>query len=238
MLRKKTLILVMIILLTTGLIARGGSPIVGGGTGILTIPNANTMGTGVVDLGFYFITPKTISLSLGYGIIEQLDLSAGLELDNDQDDEDPFVHIRAKYRFAGTGKSDSWALGVDLSLALGDKPSEDSRISFYLVNSYWATSLGMQFSWGVGYTIDNDDDFNVMIGVSKQIVKNLYLEMDFSNFSTRYFIAKHAGDERGAGNVALRFHLLDSKLRLTAGLFDAFDGNRQFGAGASFKLAL
>ena len=84
--------------------------------------------------------------------------------------------------FSGDGKSDSWALGMDVALATGDGAKDDNRFSFYLVNSYWATSLGMQFSWGVGYTIDRDDNFNVMIGVSKRIVENLYIEMDFSNF--------------------------------------------------------
>ena len=60
--------------------------------------------------------------------------------------------------------------------------------------------------------------------------------MDFSNFGNRYFYAKHADEGRGVGNIALRFHLFDSKLRLTAGLFDAFDDNRQLGLGATFKL--
>ena len=236
MIRKSFYVVLMVLLLASGAMARGGTPIVGGGTGILTIPNANTMGKGVLDLGFYFITEETFAFSLGFGIIERLDLSIGFEMDGNQPDESPYVHVRSKYRFAGSGKNDSWALGVDLALALDDQAQKDDHLTFYLVNSYWASSLGMQFSWGVGYTIKRDDNFNVMIGVSKQIVKNLYIEMDFSNFGNRYFNAEHADENRGVGNIALRFHLFDGKLRLTAGLFDAFDGNRQFGAGTTFKL--
>lgn len=225
------------LIMATGLTARGGSPIVGGGTGILTVPNANTMGKGGMDLGFYFISSDTFAFSLGFGIIERLDLSVGFEIDGEQTTESPYLHARAKYRFAGSGKDDSWALGVDLALAMDDQANPDNHISFYLVNSYFAENLGMQFSWGVGYTIKRDDNFNVMIGVSKQIVKNLYIEMDFSNFGNRYFFAKHANEGRGVGNAALRFHLFDGKLRLTGGLFDAFDGNRQLGLGTSFKLS-
>ena len=63
------------------------------------------------------------------------------------------------------------------------------------------------------------------------------LKWIFLIFSNRYYNAKHANETRGVGNVALRVHLFDGKLRLTGGLFDAFDDNRQLGLGAAFKLS-
>lgn len=235
---KKIVVVMLVLLSASGLMASGGSSILGGGTGILTIPTANTMGKGVLDLGFYFITPETLAFSVGFGFIERLDLSFGLELDNDSWDADPYVHIRAKYRFAGDGKSDSWAFGADLALALGDAVSDDNEISIYLVNSSYMSSLGMEFTWGIGYTFGYDDNINLMVGVSKKIIENLYLEMDFANFSNRYFWSHHGDANRGVGNLGLRVHLFDGKLRLTAGLFDAFDASREFGLGATFKLTL
>ena len=99
MMKKRILLVLLVLCLATGLMAKGGSPIVGGGTGILTIPNANTMGKGVLDLGFYYITSDTFAISVGFGLIEELDLSVGFEMDSNNDPEEPFIHVRGKYRF-------------------------------------------------------------------------------------------------------------------------------------------
>lgn len=212
----------------------GGSPIVGGGTGILTVPTARTMGSGALDLGFYFIGPKTFAVSGGFGLMEELDLSIGFEIDSDGGaaNLDPFLHIRSKYRFAGSD-ANGWAFGADFGHALGDGGGDKSHFTLYIANSFYQASW--QFTWGAGYTFGSDDNINFMVGVSREIVQNLYIEVDYSNYSYRYFPGGHLSENRGIGNAALRLHLLDGKLRLTLGLFDAFDANRELGLGLAFK---
>jgi hypothetical protein len=213
----------------------GGSPIVGGGTGILTVPTARTIGSGGIDLGFYFIGPKTFAISAGFGLLNEFDLSVGFEVDDDNGSYglDPFVHIRSKYRFSGSD-SNGWAFGADLGLALGDGSGDKSQFSLYVVNSFYQASW--QFTWGGGYTFGSRNNINFMVGVSREIVQNLYFEVDFSNFSYRYFGGDHLSQDRGIGNAALRLLLFGGKFRLSLGLFDAFDSTRQIGLGAAVKL--
>jgi hypothetical protein len=231
---KKLAIMAAVLLLPGGVVFganSGGSPIVGGGTGILTVPTARTMGTGALDLGFYFIGPKTFAVSGGFGLMNELDLSIGFELD-DNNVQDPFLHIRSKYRFAGSD-ANGWAFGADFGHALGEGGGKQSHFTIYLVNSFYQASW--QFTWGFGYTFGSKDNINFMVGVSREVVQNLYVEVDYSNYSYRYFDGGHLSEHRGIGNAALRLHLLDGKLRLTLGLFDAFDANREIGLGVAFK---
>ena len=234
---KKVLVIVLLIGLSVSAFAAktGGTPIIGGGTGILTIPTASTIGSGV-DLGFYFIAPDTIAVSAGFGLIPKLDLSVGFELDDDGSDTDPYLHLRGKYRFSGDNSTDKWAFGLDVTLAMGDGAADTSQITIYIVNTYFLSSW--QFSWGFGYTFDNDDNINFMVGLSKEIISNLYLEMDFSNYPNRYYGGSHMNSGRGIVNIGARLHLFDGVLRLTAGLFDAFDDTREFGLGVALKLKL
>jgi len=212
----------------------GGTPIVGGGIGIITIPSATTISTGF-DFGFYYINPDTIAVSVGFAVLERFDISVGYETD-DANANEPFLHLRGKYRFAGSNSGDHWAFGIDYTAGLGDNASPGDYLSFYIVNTFFTTAW--QFSWGFGYTLESDDNINFMVGVSRKIVTSLYLEADFSNFPNRYYNSSHGNSSRGIGNVALRVHLFDSKLRLTLGLFDAFDENRELGFGAGFKLTM
>lgn len=245
---KRMPILVCIAILTLSLPAfaanTGGSPIVGGGSGVITTPNAYTIGQGGLDVGMYYITKSTLAASVGFGFIDRLDLSFCFEMDGDDKiKSDPFLHIRGKYRFAGENRGqDTWAFGLDAALALGDDAKNLSHPSspaftVYIVNSFFLASF--QFNWGVGYTFGNKDNINFMVGLSKLIVTNLYIEADFSNYPNRYFnlgSSAHADTTRGVGNIAARLHLFDGVLRLTLGLFDAFDASRELGMGAALKL--
>lgn len=243
---KKIIILtaVLLMLFTTAgwAVRHGGTPIIGGGTGILTVPNAATIGKGGIDLGFHWVQKNTFAGSFGIGLIEKLDLSFGFELDDDSGvDMDPFLHFRAKYRFYGTGRTgNSWAFGVDWAHAMGEKADPSDRVSLYLVNSYFAGAWGVQFTWGVGYTFDQAEQKNInfLVGISKKIVPSFYIEADYSNFATRYFNGPHMDQNRGVGNIAARLHLFEGVLRVTAGLFDAFDANRKIGLGLALKLSL
>jgi hypothetical protein len=222
----------------------GGSPIIGGGTGVITTPTAYTIGAGGMDIGFYWVNPSSLAASIGFGFIDKLDLSFGFELDDDTGiDADPFLHIRGKYRFSGANRGqDTWAFGLDVALALGDKASSLSNPSspaftMYVVNSFFLASF--QFNWGVGYTFGYDENINFMVGISKLIVQNFYIEADFSNYANRYFTqgsGAHANVSRGIGNIAARLHLFDGMLRLTLGVFDAFDSSREIGHGVALKL--
>lgn len=223
-------------------VVHGGTPIIGGGTGILTVPTAATIGKGGIDLGFYWVQDNTFAGSFGIGLIQKLDLSVGFELDDDSGvDQDPFIHFRAKYRFYGSGRGgNSWAFGVDWAHAVGDAADPDDRVSIYLVNSYFQGAWGVEFTWGVGYTFDQAEQKNVnfLVGISKKIVPSFYIEADYSNFATRYFNGPHMDENRGVGNIAARLHLFEGKLRVTAGLYDAFDANRKIGLGLALKLNL
>lgn len=218
----------------------GGTPINGGGTGIIAIPNAKTIGKGV-DLGLYWVGPKTISVSVGFGFIDPLDLSFAYEQDEDAPGFSPVLHLRGKYRFVGSNSAaNSWAFGLDAALNLAENADPATRFSIYLLNTFGST-LG-EFTWGFGYTFEVENEFNFMVGLSKQIVSGsgqfggLFLEMDYANFNTRYFPGSHLNENRGVGNVALRVHLFEGMARVTIGGFDVFDANRQLGIGTSFKL--
>ncbi len=245
---KRILVLASIAVLALSLPAfadkNGGSPIIGGGTGVITTPTAYTIGQGGLDVGFYFITKSTMAASVGFGFIDKLDLSFGFELDDDTGvDADPFLHIRGKYRFSGENRGqDTWAFGLDVALAMGDQASSldnpsSPAFTMYIVNSFFLASF--QFNWGVGYTFGYDDNINFMVGISKLIVPSFYIEADFSNYANRYFTTgagAHANIGRGVGNIAARLHLFEGVLRLTLGLFDAFDASREIGLGAALKL--
>ena len=222
----------------------GGTPIIGGGTGVITTPTAYTIGASGLDIGFNWISKSTLAASIGFGFIDKLDLSFGFELDDDTGvDADPFLHIRGKYRFYGENRGqDTWAFGLDMALALGDQADalsnpESPAITMYVVNSFFVSSF--QFNWGVGYTFGTEDNINFMVGISKLIVPSFYIEADFSNYANRYFAAgsgAHANVGRGVGNIAARLHLFEGVLRLTLGLYDAFDATREIGLGAALKL--
>ncbi len=218
----------------------GGTPIVGGGTGVITVPSASTIGKGGLDFGFYYIGPDTIAISGGFGFVKDLDLSFGFEMDDNNPNLDPFIQIRGKFRFSDSGSAGAWAFGADLAMAKGDDTIQDDlKFSLYLVNSFYPSSW--QFTWGFGYTFEdgNDDSINFFVGLSKEIIKNLYIEMDFSNYPNRYYADSDSNNSaRGIGNIAARLHLFDGLLRLSLGLFDAFDSNRVFGLGVAVKLKL
>lgn len=237
---KKILVVVLLLALVAlpGFSAyNGGTPIVGGGTGIITVPTTSTIGQGGLDVGFYYVGPDTIALSAGFGFINNLDLSLGLELDDGT--ASPYIQIRGKYRFSSK-RSSSWAGGLDIAMATGDTVyGDDLKISPYIVNSFYISAIKFQFTWGAGFTFEdgNDSSINFFVGLSKKLVKGIYLEMDFSNYATRYFQDFDANNaSRGIGNIAARFHLFDGLLRLSLGLFDVFDANRVFGLGAALKL--
>jgi len=222
----------------------GGTPIIGGGTGVLTTPTAYTIGQGGLDIGFYWVHPSTMAASIGFGFIDKLDLSFGFELDDDTGvDADPFLHIRGKYRFSGENRGqDTWAFGTDLALATGDAADglthpKSPAVTMYIVNSFFLSSF--QFSWGLGYTFGCEEDINFLVSISKLIVPSFYIEADFSNYANRYFNQTpglHSNVGRGVGNIAARLHLFEGVLRLSLGLFDAFDDNREIGLGAGLKL--
>ncbi|MDR2734605.1 MAG: hypothetical protein LBC99_08205 [Spirochaetota bacterium] len=216
--------------------AAGTTPTIAGGTGIITTPSAYTIPDKHIDLGFWWVNPSTLALSGGFGITERLELAAGFELDDSN--ADPFLHGRLKYRFSGANNGqDAWAIGINFDLALGDDAdslNDPGSVGFapYIANTFFIS--GFQFNWGVGYTFGLDSHINFFVGISRMILKNIiFIDADLSNFSHRFNMA---GAGHAYGNIALRFSILDSKLNISAGLYDAFETSRQFGAGVSCRL--
>lgn len=215
----------------------GGMPLPQGGTGIATVPSAATIGRGI-DLGLHFVGTATGSVSLGVGIIKELDISLALEGDGEGDRrlESPYLHFRSKFRFHGNGYSDSWAAGFRVDHAAGPLGgNQPTRFSLFVVNSY--APRDWQFAWGGGYTFQSEESARIdfFIGLSRLLLSEvgdfggLYLEIDYANHSLRGYQGSHLNNDGGVGNVLLRSSFFRGLIGMAIGLYDCFDGNRRFG---------
>jgi hypothetical protein len=212
-------------------------PAVSGGTGIISTPTAYTVGNGGIELGFWWVNNGSIAPSISFGVTDQLEIGGGVDFGDLG--IDPIVSGRLKYRFSGSNNApNAWALGFNFDLALGDDadgtPGEIA-LAPYIANTFMVS--GFQFNWGLGYSFGLKSHINFFAGISRQIIENLFIDADFTNFHYRYNFG--AGSEfhgLGMGNIMLRLAVMNSKLNISAGLFNAFEKGREFGFGVSYKL--
>jgi len=220
----------------------GTTPTITGGTGIITSPSAYTISDKHLDLGFWWVNPETLAFSAGFGIIEQLEVAVGLELDDNFGGASvaPLLHGRAKYRFYGSNNGqNAWAFGLNFDMALGDDADsapglnpDKIALAPYFANTFVVGDF--EFNWGIGYTFGMKSHINFFVGISKMIFNDIvFIDADFSNVNYRF---NFSSTNIGIGNIAVRVSLMDKRLNISAGLYNAFEEDRQFGAGISFRL--
>lgn len=229
-----SLLLLAIVIMSSSIM--NATPAIHGGTGFVTMPGTGTIKAGEIYLGGHYIGGEPcIAINLGGGLIDKWELTGAFE-DQKNGAGSPYVNLSSKYRYY-EGSSAHSALGISSDIATDDASGDDFKFSIY--NALGRTAFGGEFAIGFGYTFESGNkNVNFWMGYSLEILdKVLFIESDFSNIPYRFPWGGpgYTGIDRGIANIALRFHLFETKLRLDLGILDAMDENRKGYIGGNFK---
>ena len=224
---------------------------IGGATGLITTPNANTGWEGnnmAIDFAYHYLSAGENSIpKVSLQLFGKAEVGAAYDMQKEKDSNDLLVH--GKFRFYGSGSS-ALAIGGNYQM-IKIYDSEYTAGQIYLAATHTGEFFGMpaETTIVIGKTFGNrnvvdKNNIDFSMGFDLDFLPNFFKGYvhwltDFANYS--YSVdPRGANSWRGVFNTGIRLAILrESRFKWNIDVLftDVLDSNRDWAAGSSFGLS-